>query len=220
MIREFYDRMARYARFMEKRCGKSSKIFGEKIKLSEENAKYLVNAGQSYGEWAEPEDVCAFKWQDFVAPHPEVSTAYTAYVLGLMAEIADELGQGSDAEEFRSYSEGCRNAYQELVSGGKYTLDSDRQAQLVRPLALGLLNDKQKENRIKNRMLPVKYRKASGFLFIKVRIWKRTPAGLVHCWQVYRKLLQLHARKRFVPVKRRKRSGFHLQRWRSYLLSC
>lgn len=145
MIREFYDRMARYARFMEKRCGKSSKIFGEKIKLSEENAKYLVNAGQSYGEWAEPEDVCAFKWQDFVAPHPEVSTAYTAYVLGLMAEIADELGHGSDAEEFRSYSEGCRNAYQELVSGGKYTLDSDRQAQLVRPLALGLLNDKQKE---------------------------------------------------------------------------
>ena len=145
MIREFYDRMARYARFMEKRCGKSSKIFGEKIKLSEENAKYLVNAGQSYGEWAEPEDVCAFKWQDFVAPHPEVSTAYTAYVLGLMAEIADELGHGSDAEEFRSYSEGCRNAYQELVSGCKYTLDSDRQAQLVRPLALGLLNDKQKE---------------------------------------------------------------------------
>lgn len=145
MIREFYDRMARYARFMEKRCGKSSKIFGEKIKLSEENAKYLVNAGQSYGEWAEPEDVCAFKWQDFVAPHPEVSTAYTAYVLGLMTEIADELGHGSDAEEFRSYSEGCRNAYQELVSGGKYTLDSDRQAQLVRPLALGLLNDKQKE---------------------------------------------------------------------------
>jgi len=145
MIREFYNRMARYARFMEKRCGKSSKIFGEKIKLSEENAKYLVNAGQSYGEWAEPEDVCAFKWQDFVAPHPEVSTAYTAYVLGLMAEIADELGHGSDAEEFRSYSEGCRNAYQELVSGGKYTLDSDRQAQFVRPLALGLLNDKQKE---------------------------------------------------------------------------
>lgn len=145
MIREFYDRMARYARFMEKRCGKSSKIFGEKIKLSEENAKYLVNAGQSYGEWAEPEDVCAFKWQDFVAPHPEVSTAYTAYVLGLMAEIADELGHGSDAAEFRAYSEGCRKAYQELVSGGKYTLDTDRQAQLVRPLALGLLNDKQKE---------------------------------------------------------------------------
>lgn len=54
MIREFYDRMARYARFMEKRCGKSSKIFGEKIKLSEENAKYLVNAGQSSGElWME-----------------------------------------------------------------------------------------------------------------------------------------------------------------------
>ncbi len=167
MIREFYDRMARYARFMEKRCGKSSKIFGEKIKLSEENAKYLVNAGQSYGEWAEPEDVCAFKWQDFVAPHPEVSTAYTAYVLGLMAEIADELGHGSDAEEFRSYSEGCRNAYQELVSGGKYTLDSDRQAQLVRPLALGLLNDKQKEYARKRLITALEnygWRLGTGFL--------------------------------------------------------
>lgn len=167
MIREFYDRMARYARFMEKRCGKSSKIFGEKIKLSEENAKYLVNAGQSYGEWAEPEDVCAFKWQDFVAPHPEVSTAYTAYVLGLMAEIADELGHGSDAAEFRAYSEGCRKAYQELVSSGKYTLDTDRQAQLVRPLALGLLNDRQKEYARKRLITALEnygWRLGTGFL--------------------------------------------------------
>ncbi len=35
-------------------------------------------------------------------------------------------------------------AYQELVSGGKYTLDTDRQAQLVRPLALELLNESQR----------------------------------------------------------------------------
>ena len=143
ILHEYYDGMAKYARFMEKRCGKRMPIVSEHIKLSKENARYLVNAGQSYGEWAEPADVCAFRMQDFVAPHPEVSTAYTAYVLGLMAEIAEHLGKTEDAKEFRSYSEGCKRAYQELVSGGKYTLDTDRQAQLVRPLAFGLLNEQQ-----------------------------------------------------------------------------
>ena len=143
ILKEYYDGMARYARFMERRCGKTMPVFGEHIKLSKDAKKYLVNAGQSYGEWAEPEDVCAFKWTDFAAPHPEVSTAYTCYVLRLMAEIADRLGHTDDAKEFRETSEGCRMAYRELISEGKYSLDTDRQAQLVRPLALDLLDEKQ-----------------------------------------------------------------------------
>ena len=143
ILAEFYEGMAKYARFMERRCGKTMPVFGENVKLSPEAKKYLVNTGQSYGEWAEPADVCAFRWQDFAAPHPEVSTAYTAYVLSVMAEIARELGHPEDAEEFGAYSEGCRKTYQELVSGGKYGLDTDRQAQLVRPLAFDLLNGEQ-----------------------------------------------------------------------------
>ena len=143
ILRAFYDGMAKYARFMEHRCGKTMPIFGERIRLSGKAKKYLVNAGQSYGEWAEPADVCAFRWQDFAAPHPEVSTAYTAYVLSVMAEIAERLGHAEDAREFRETAEGCRTAYQELVSGGKYSLDTDRQARLVRPLAFGLLNEEQ-----------------------------------------------------------------------------
>ena len=167
ILREFYDGMAKYARFMEKRCGKTMPIFGENIKLSAEGKKYLVNAGQSYGEWAEPADVCAFRWQDFAAPHPEVSTAYTAYVLRLMSEIAEHLGHFEDAGEFRATSEGCKKAYQELVSGGKYDLDTDRQAQLVRPLALGLLNEKQTayaEKRLIEALEHYGWRLGTGFL--------------------------------------------------------
>ena len=53
ILRRFYDGMAKYARFMEKRCGRTMPIFGEHIKLSDEAKKYLVNAGQSYGgDWA------------------------------------------------------------------------------------------------------------------------------------------------------------------------
>ena len=144
ILREYYDGMVKYARFMERRVGKKAPIFSEKIRLSQEGQKYLVNMGQSYGEWAEPVEIGGgFRWQDFVAPHPEVSTAYTAHVLGLMAEIAEHLGKTEDAKEFRTTSEGCKKAYQELVSGGKYTLDTDRQAQLVRPLYMDLLDEQQ-----------------------------------------------------------------------------
>ena len=143
ILREFYPKMARYARFMIRRCGKTMPIFAQRIRLSKENRKYFVNDGQSYGEWAEPEDVCIFKWTDFCAPHPEVSTAYTAYILGLMAKIAKRLGETKDEALFRQYHEGCKQAYQELVTTASYPLDTDRQARLVRPLAFDLLTPEQ-----------------------------------------------------------------------------
>ncbi len=167
ILREYYDGMARYARFMEKRCGRTMPVFGKHYRLSKESKKYFVNIGQSYGEWAEPADVCAFKWTDFIAPHPEVSTAYTAYVLGLMAEIAEKLGHLEDAEEFRRTSEGCKKAYQELVSGGEFTLDTDRQARLVRPLALGLLTEEQEafaRKRLVKALQNYGWRLGTGFL--------------------------------------------------------
>ena len=146
VLNEFYDGMAKYARFMETRCGKTMPFFGKHVKLPNEAKPYFVNRGQSYGEWVEPADVDGgFRWQDFVAPHPEVSTAYTCHVLGLMADVAEKLGHKKDAEEFRTYSDGCRAAYRELVKTDEYTLDTDRQARLVRPLYFGLLDDKQTE---------------------------------------------------------------------------
>ncbi len=167
ILAEFYEGMKRYARFMERRCGKRMPLFGERVQVDPAEKRYLVNAGQSYGEWAEPADVCAFVWTDFVAPHPEVSTAYTAYVLGLMATIAERLGYTADAKEFRSYSDGCKKAYQSLVSAGKYSLDTDRQAQLVRPLALDLLTDAQKtfaQKRLIDALAHYDWRLGTGFL--------------------------------------------------------
>ena len=168
ILRHYYDGMAKYARFMEKRCGKNAPFFSKRYKLSKEAKKYLVNLGQSYGEWAEPVDVNGgFHWQDFVAPHPEVSTAYTAYVLGLMAKIAARLGYNDDAEEFNRYSEGCKTAYRELVKKDSFGLDTDRQAQLVRPLYLKLLDEEQ-EAYAKRRLIKALenygWRLGTGFL--------------------------------------------------------
>ena len=168
ILREFYDGMAKYARFMESRCGKNMPFFAEHVKLSPEAKKYFVNQGQSYGEWAEPADVSGgFRWQDFVAPHPEVSTAYTSYVLGLMAKIARRLGHEADAREFQTYSDGCKAAYRELVQTDAYSLDTDKQARLVRPLYFGLLDEKQTvfaKQRLIEALEHYRWRLGTGFL--------------------------------------------------------
>ena len=168
ILREFYDGMAKYARFMESRCGKNMPFFAEHVKLSPEAKKYFVNQGQSYGEWAEPADVSGgFRWQDFVAPHPEVSTAYTSYVLGLMAKIARRLGHEADAREFQTYSDGCKAAYRELVQTDAYSLDTDKQARLVRPLYFGLLDEKQTvfaKQRLIEALEYYRWRLGTGFL--------------------------------------------------------
>ncbi len=168
ILKTFYDGMAKYARFMERRCGKNMPLFSKRYDMPKEAKRYFVNQGQSYGEWAEPADVDGgFHWQDFVAPHPEVSTAYTAYVLKLMAKIAKQLGHDADAEEFQTFSDGCKTAYRELVKTEPFKLDTDRQAQLVRPLYFELLDEEQAayaKHRLIQALEHYNWRLGTGFL--------------------------------------------------------
>ena len=167
ILEEYYSRMKAYARFMQRRCNKWGGPYAKPVKVKGSNKKYIVNCGQSYGEWSEPQDVCMFHWYDFAAPHPEVSTAYTAYMMSLMEEIAAELKKEDDLPNYREYKEGCKAAYQELVQTKQFSLDTDRQAQLVRPLALNLLNDEQTvfaKNRLMKAMENYGWRLGTGFL--------------------------------------------------------
>ena len=143
ILEDNYDNMLRYAEFMMSRCGKWGGIYSKPLGIFRANRKYAVNAGQSYGEWAEPNDVKAFVWTDFAAPHPEESTAYTAWVLGVMAEACEILGKTEPIPRLRQYSEGAKKAYREMVSKPRFSLDTDRQAKLVRPLYMDLLGEKQ-----------------------------------------------------------------------------
>lgn len=144
ILPEYYDRMKKYAEFMAKRCGKNG-FLSKPLGVKGEAKKYAVNCGQSYGEWAEPKDVFPNDWMDMIAPHPEVSTAYTAYVMRVMAEIAKDLHRTKDAAEFEHISSGCKIAYQAMCDNAEYTLDTDRQARLVRALYFALLNEEQTE---------------------------------------------------------------------------
>ena len=169
ILEENYEGMLKYALFMIKRAGKWGGPYAKPMHLSHRNRKYAVNCGQSYGEWAEPNDVMAFKWYDFASPHPEESTAYTYFTLKYVLEIAEILGKAKDKTlaKIKEYSEGAKRAYQELVTKKKFTLDTDRQAKLVRPLYMGLLTQEQEEfakNRLIKAMENYGWRLGTGFL--------------------------------------------------------
>lgn len=144
ILEDNYEAMRRYAKFKINTIGKHY-LTGLPTGLSFKDSKKISNYGQSYGEWAEPTDVCAFSISDFVNPHPEETTAYLVYMLEHMAEIAELIGKEKDKELYIKKANLLREGYQKLIETKKYNYDTDRQAKLVRPLYLKLLNEKQTE---------------------------------------------------------------------------
>lgn len=144
LIKRYYAGMVKYAKFMISRCGKWTPL-KHNIRLSSKNSKYFVNFGQSYGEWAEPKDVFPNDWKNTVMPNPEESTAYTSYIMSLMCEIAKYMNDSKNLPLFEEYKKGCAQAYRELITKNGYSIDTDRQAKLVRPLYMHLLDEKSTE---------------------------------------------------------------------------
>ena len=144
VLKKYLHGMRRYAKFMQNRCGKWYPT-ARRTGLRSEDKRYLSNYGQAYGEWAEPESVHHMTWKDCAVPHPEVATAYTAHVMDCMAEMESALGNEKEANSYREFAAGCRRSYQALRRTPAYPLDTDRQAQLVRPLAFQLLDKTQTE---------------------------------------------------------------------------
>lgn len=144
VLKKYLSGMRRYAKFMQNRCGKWYPT-AKRTGLHGEDKRYLSNYGQAYGEWAEPESVHHMTWKDCAVPHPEVATAYTAHVMDCMAEMESALGNEAESKAYREFAVGCRRSYQGLRRTAAYPLDTDRQAQLVRPLAFKLLDEAQTE---------------------------------------------------------------------------
>ena len=144
ILTDNYDRMRRFAEY---RIGTLGKWYFTAIPtgVGLKNSRQISNYGPSYGEWAEPEDVNVFGVADFLSPHPEVTTAYIVWLMEVMAEIAEILQKPDDRARYLAYAEKVRGGYRKLVETKRFSLDTDRQANLVRPLYLKLLNGPQTE---------------------------------------------------------------------------
>lgn len=144
ILEENYDAMRAYTRFKLRTLGRRYPT-ARPTGVRGEARRWVSNYGQSYGEWAEPAEIRPFVASDFVVPHPEETTAYIALLLDRMSGIAAELGHDGEAAEYAKAAVNVRLGYQALVETERHGLDTDRQAKLVRPLYLGLLNEKQRE---------------------------------------------------------------------------
>ena len=166
ILKEKYASMQRFAEYKIKTLGKWY-LTALPTGVGFKNFKNIANYGQSYGEWAEPADVKAFEIADFICPHPEETTAYLVYMLQCMAEIAELIHKKDDAKRYLTYAEKAKKGYQNLVKTKKFTLDTDRQAKLVRPLYFNLLDESQTEfakSRLVKALDNYGWRLGTGFL--------------------------------------------------------
>ena len=166
ILESSYAAMKKYADFKIKTLGKWYPT-AIRTGIDRKYKKYISNYGQSYGEWAEPTEVHITGFKDFACPHPEETTAYIVYMLQTMAEIAEVLGKTEDKKRFSEYAEKAKTGYGKLIECPEFTLDTDRQAKLVRPLYMGLLDEKQTEfakKRLITALERYDWRLGTGFL--------------------------------------------------------
>lgn len=166
ILENSYDAMKKYADFKIKTLGKWYPT-AVRTGIDRKYKKYISNYGQSYGEWAEPTEVHITGFRDFACPHPEETTAYIVYLLQTMAEIAEVLGKQDDKKRFSEYAKKAKTGYGKLIECPEFTLDTDRQAKLVRPLYMELLDEKQTEfakKRLITALEHYDWRLGTGFL--------------------------------------------------------
>lgn len=166
ILESSYAAMKRYANFKIKTLGKRYPT-AVKTGIDRKYKKYISNYGQSYGEWTEPTEVHITGFKDFACPHPEETTAYIVYMLETMAEIAEVLGETDDKKRFSDYARKAKIGYGKLIECPKFSLDTDRQAKLVRPLYMNLLNEEQSkfaEKRLIAALDNYGWRLGTGFL--------------------------------------------------------
>ena len=166
ILENSYAAMKKYADFKIKTLGRWYPT-AVRTGIDRKYKKYISNYGQSYGEWAEPTEVHITGFRDFACPHPEETTAYIVYMLQTMAEIAEVLGKAEDKKRFSEYAEKAKIGYGKLIECPEFTLDTDRQAKLVRPLYMGLLDEKQIEfaqKRLITALEHYDWRLGTGFL--------------------------------------------------------
>ena len=138
--------------------------------------------GIHLGEWLEPVEF-RDKVNGAKAKHPEECTAYLYLTMTTMAKIAAILGEPDDG--YKKAAGRAKAAYLRYAE-----LDTDRQARLVRPLALGLLDGKEKETARRRLVKAVEnynYRVGTGFLSTPFLLQELTQAGAAET--AYRVLL-------------------------------
>lgn len=164
VLEKQYDSIVKWVEYQRKRAEKSYII--NKLKRGG-HRKYIVDTGYHWGEWLEPgHDMLKDIIKNIVKCDSEVATAYFAYSVRLLSEIANILNREADQKEYEELYQNIQIAYcKEFLKDGK--VNSNRQCRYVRPVALDLVDENHKKVIVKelNEMVITNnYRIGTGFL--------------------------------------------------------
>ena len=157
VLEQYWPMMQKYGDYLFTHLGLTNKTAAKANPYN--HATY--EKGVHLGEWLEPEE---FRDQVYgtSAKHPEECTAYLHYAMATLSEIAAILGKTDYAAKCEKLAEDAKKAYARFAE-----LDTDRQAKLVRPLALGLLDGETRvaaQKRLKQAAENYNYKVGTGFL--------------------------------------------------------
>lgn len=176
ILERHWEMIEKYADYLFSHTGLKDKKAAKKNPYN----KYTYEKGVHLGEWLEPEE-----FRDKVyganAPHPEECTAYLYLAMKTIGEIAGILGHEDYARKCHEYADGAKKAYRHLFIEDGSLAGTKRQAKLVRPLALGLLDDDEEkdiiEAALRNAVEEYGCRVGTGFLSTPFLLPGLTAAG-------------------------------------------
>ncbi|MBQ7916863.1 MAG: family 78 glycoside hydrolase catalytic domain, partial [Firmicutes bacterium] len=175
ILEHFYSMMKKYVDYLLAHLGMKDK---KEAKANPYNA-YTYEKGMHLGEWLEPEEFQEKITAGKKPKHSEEATAYLHLTMKTMAKIATLLGKSEEARTYTEYAEGTKKAYNYLfVKTG--TLNTNRQAKIVRPLALGLLDGEDKkiaQQKLVKAVRECNYHVGTGFLSTSFLLSVLTEAG-------------------------------------------
>lgn len=174
VLEKTWPMIEKYANYLMTHLGMTDK----KAAKANPHNEYTYEKGVHLGEWLEPEEF-RDKVYGTQAKHPEECTAYLYYAMVTIGEIAKILGKSEMVSRCAELAEGAKKAYDTLfVKTG--TLNTNRQAKLVRPLALGLLDGEERkkaQQRLVQAVADYRYRVGTGFLSTPFILPALTEAG-------------------------------------------
>ena len=177
ILENCWPMMKKYADYVLSHLGLTDKNAAKNNPYNE----FTYEKGMHLGEWLEPEEFQEKISAGKQPKHPEEATAYLHLAMTTLVEIAGVLGKTTEKETYEKYAEDSKKAYDHLfVKTG--TLDTDRQAKIVRPLALGLLDGEEKvsaQKRLLKAVEDFKYCVGTGFLSTVFLLPVLTEAGKV-----------------------------------------
>lgn len=164
LFEENYEAMRRWCLYSLNRA-KESRDFRKKD--PKPHLEYLLDTGYHWGEWLEP----GWEYEDAVRLNetegmPDVATSYMAFSLHITALAAGLLRKKEDQVFFEDAREKAKMAYREYCTeDGK--IHSKRQCQYVRPIALDMLSEEEKQQAcddLAQMLIQADYEINTGFL--------------------------------------------------------